>query len=160
LVEATGEKMAIGRDTGSDEAELLLVIGQKLRFGAFVIKALSTPGHTQGCMSFLVNGMLFSSDTLFIRSRGRTDFQQGDSKMLFQSIIVKLFQLPPETLVYPGHDYNVIMVSSIGEELRWNTRVRNGTCDRILLKKWNSFTVPAQETFLRIASLNSNLLPR
>ena len=159
LVEATGAKMAMGRNTGSDEADLLLDDGQELRFGAFVIKALATPGHTQGCMSFLVNGMLFSGDTLFIRSCGRTDFQQGDSKILFQSIIEKLFQLPPETLVYPGHDYNGIMVSSIGEELRWNTRVGHGTSDRILLKKWNSFTVLALETFKRIASLNSYLLP-
>lgn len=147
LVEATGAKMAMGRNTGSDEADLLLDDGQELRFGAFVIKALATPGHTQGCMSFLVNGMLFSGDTLFIRSCGRTDFQQGDSKILFQSIIEKLFQLPPETLVYPGHDYNGIMVSSIGEELRWNTRVGHGTSEQDFVEKMEQFHLPGSENF-------------
>ena len=69
-------------------------------------------------MSIQLDGMLFCGDALFIRSCGRTDFQQGDARVLYQSIHEKLFRLPHETLVYPGHDYNGIMVSTIGEELR------------------------------------------
>ena len=91
LVEATGAKMAMGRNSGSDEADLLLDDGQELRFGAFVIKALATPGHTQGCMSFLVNGMLFSGDTLFIRSCGEPIFIKVILRRFFKALARNCF---------------------------------------------------------------------
>ena len=115
LAETTEAQTAIGRGTGSTTASVLLEDRQELSFSAFSIKALATPGHTPGCMSFQLEGMLFCGDTLFIRSCGRTDFQQGDPRVLYQSIHEKIFRLPPETLVYPGHDYNGIMVSTIGK---------------------------------------------
>ena len=68
LAETTGAQTAIGRKTGSTTASVLLEDGQKLSFGALSIKALATPGHTPGCMSFLLDGMLFCGDTMFIRS--------------------------------------------------------------------------------------------
>ena len=140
LAETTKAQTAIGRGTGSKTASVLLEDGQELSFGAFSITALATPGHTPGCMSFQLEGMLFCGDTLFIRSCGRTDFQQGDPRVLYQSIHEKIFRLPPETLVYPGHDYNGIMVSTIGEELRWNTSVGHGISEQDFVDEETSFS--------------------
>jgi glyoxylase-like metal-dependent hydrolase (beta-lactamase superfamily II) len=64
-----------------------------------------------------------TGDSLLIRGCGRTDFQQGDAAVLYNSITQKLFKLPDETLVYPGHDYKGMMVSIIGEEKRLNPRL-------------------------------------
>ena len=146
LAETTGAQTAIGRGTGSTTASVLLEDGQELSFGAFSIKALATPGHTPGCMSFQLEGMLFCGDTLFIRSCGRTDFQQGDPRVLYQSIHEKLFRLPPETLVYPGHDYNGIMVSTIGEELRWNTSVGHGISEQDFVERMKKLHFPGSNS--------------
>ncbi len=90
-------------------AEILLKPGSRLDFGSRWIEALPTPGHTAGCMSYLLDdrSMVFTGDALFIRGCGRTDFQEGSSETLYDSIHSQLFCLPPETIVFPGHDYNV-----------------------------------------------------
>jgi sulfur dioxygenase len=120
---ATGAKTGISKNSEVKCADLLLEDDQELAFGEFRLKALSTPGHTNTCMSFLVEGMVFTGDTLFIRDVGRTDFQQGSNSKMHHSISGKLFSLPDETLVYPGHDYNGRLVSTIGEEKKFNPKV-------------------------------------
>ncbi len=98
--------------------------GEVLNVGAIAIKAIATPGHTDSHMAFLADGThLFTGDALFIRGCGRTDFQSGDAGTLYDSI-QKLFDLPPETLVYPGHDYRGQMVSTIAEEKQFNPRLK------------------------------------
>lgn len=71
--------------------------------------------------------MVFTGDTLLIRKTGRTDFQQGSPEKLYHSIMDKMYTLPDETLIYPGHDYTGQTVSTIGEEKRYNTRIRADT---------------------------------
>jgi len=94
-----------------------------LSLGLITINAIATPGHTNSHMAYLINGhCLLTGDALFIRGCGRTDFQGGDPGILYDSVIQKLFTLPDETLVYPGHDYQGQTVSTIGEEKRWNPR--------------------------------------
>ncbi len=100
--------------------------GENLAFGTYRIQTIATPGHTDGCVSYYVDGMVFTGDALLIHGCGRTDFQQGSSEVLYDSITKKLFTLPPETLLYPGHDYNGRTRSTIGEEVRWNPRVGQG----------------------------------
>ena len=90
---------------------------------AKLIKAISTPGHTHGCMSYHAGNMVFTGDTLLIRGCGRTDFQQGSTEALYHSVTEKLFNLSGKTRVYPGHDYNGNTCSSIDEERRWNPRI-------------------------------------
>lgn len=87
------------------------------------ITALSTPGHTAGSMSFVWRDKVFTGDSLLIHGCGRTDFQGGDAGVLYDSITQKLFSLPDETLVYPGHDYKGFRVSSILQEKLLNPRL-------------------------------------
>ncbi|MCJ8277681.1 MAG: MBL fold metallo-hydrolase [Bdellovibrionales bacterium] len=120
----TGAEIVLGKSTGLKTADHLLDDGEELSFGSFKIRTLLTPGHTNGCTSFVVKNMVFTGDTLLIRGCGRTDFQEGSRETLFKSVREKLFSLPDETLVYPGHDYKGRTCSSIGEEKKWNPRLK------------------------------------
>jgi len=122
----TGAQGVVGRGTHVACADLELGEGEEVKLGRFKISALSTPGHTDGCMSYYVEGRLFTGDSLLIRGCGRTDFQQGSSEKLYESVTQKLFEFPDETLVYPAHDYQGRTVSTIGEEKRLNPRLGQG----------------------------------
>lgn len=121
--EKCGGEIIIGRDSGLQTADLLLEDGQEFLLGETKIKALLTPGHTSGCTCYLVGESLFTGDTLMIRGCGRTDFQEGRSETLFDSVREKLFTLPDQTRVYPGHDYRGRTQTTIGEEKRFNPRL-------------------------------------
>ncbi|MBT5983784.1 MAG: MBL fold metallo-hydrolase, partial [Thiotrichales bacterium] len=97
--------------------------GHILPIGNYEIKAIETPGHTKGCMSYTLENKVLTGDALFIRSTGRCDFQGGSAKTLYESIH-KLYKLPDNTEVYPAHDYNGLSVSSIGEEKAYNTMIK------------------------------------
>lgn len=126
LKEKTGAKIALGEKTGVQNADILLKDSQELSLGSFKIKAILTPGHTNGCTSFSIENMLFTGDSLMIRGNGRTDFQQGSSEDLFNSITEKLFSFPSETLIFPGHDYTGTTSSTIEEEKIHNPRIGGG----------------------------------
>jgi len=111
---------AKGSVTGVDQ---FLFEGEALRFGHTVLTALATPGHTDGCTSYLLPGTVFTGDALFIRGNGRTDLQGGSAEKLFDSVRKKLFALPDDTIVYPGHDYQGRVSSTIGEEKQFNERL-------------------------------------
>lgn len=115
LKKATGAKFVAGAGTGLSCSDLMLADGDTLTFGNEVLHAISTPGHTNGCMSYRWRDRLFTGDTLLIEACGRTDFQEGSADTLYNSL-QKLQSFPDEYLVFPGHDYNNRRVSSIGEE--------------------------------------------
>jgi len=98
--------------------------GGELSFGNTTIRALATPGHTDSCTSYVLHGAVFTGDTLFIRGNGRTDFQGGSAERLFYSVRTKLFTLPDDTIVYAGHDYSGRVSSTIGEEKKFNERLK------------------------------------
>jgi sulfur dioxygenase len=110
-------------------ADVLIKDGDNLQFGQYDITAMSTPGHTDGCMSFIVGDKVFTGDALLIRSCGRCDFQGGSAEKLFDSIS-RLFTLPDETYVYPAHDYGGRTVSSIWEEKAFNEMIGGGVVDK------------------------------
>ncbi|PJZ75610.1 MBL fold metallo-hydrolase [Leptospira neocaledonica] len=106
-----------------DCVDILLVDGRILPLGNKEIKTIATPGHTNACMSFQFEGMIFTGDSLLIRSTGRTDFQEGSATKLYDSITQKLFSLPDETQVYPAHDYQGFTSSTISLEKKLNPRI-------------------------------------
>ncbi len=109
-------------------ADRFLEDGEILQLGEIPIEAIATPGHTDSHMAYLVNRThLLTGDALFIRGCGRTDFQSGDAGALFDAVTDRLFRLPDETLVYPGHDYRGQIVSTIGEEKAFNPRFKGRT---------------------------------
>lgn len=101
--------------------------GDVLTFGSQQLKVIATPGHTPGSSCFLWGDRLFTGDTLFINGCGRTDFQNGNSTSLYASITNKIFTLPAETLIYPGHDYNGRRVSCVAQEKLINPRLAGKT---------------------------------
>jgi hydroxyacylglutathione hydrolase len=92
---------------------------QKIDIGGIPVRVLHTPGHSLGSQCFDVSGNLISGDTLFVQSCGRTDLPTGSEKQLFQSLAL-LAELPPETILLPGHDYGPTPTSTIAEEKRNN----------------------------------------
>ena len=127
LAEHLGAQTAAPEGCHIGTAAVQLIDGQMIPFGAFVLKALHTPGHTGGSMCFFVNAdqasHVFTGDTLLIGGCGRTDFQSGSAKDMFNSLTNILFKLPASTTVWPGHDYQGRTHSSIGHEMQHNQRV-------------------------------------
>lgn len=123
LRQQLGAEIAIGKDSKLPTADRLLNDGDTLKLGACTIHCMLTPGHTSGCTSYWADGFVFTGDTLLIRGCGRTDFQEGDSGKLFESVREKLFTLPDATIVYPGHDYKGRTTSTIAEEKELNPRL-------------------------------------
>ena len=103
--------------------DLGIVEGTPLQMGSITVHPLHTPGHTDGHFAYVVAGCVFTGDALLIDGCGRTDFQNGSAQDLYRSVTEKLFSLPDEQLVYPGHDYNERRVSSIGQEKARNPRL-------------------------------------
>lgn len=91
----------------------------EILLGKNIVKIIETPGHTEGGICILTDKTLFSGDTLFLESIGRTDLPGGDYSTLKNSIREKLFTLPDDTKVYPGHDRE----TSIGHEKQYNFMV-------------------------------------
>ncbi|QLE55279.1 MBL fold metallo-hydrolase [Nostoc sp. TCL26-01] len=119
----TGCLGVVPENAAASCADFALGDGQRLRLGNVEIQVIATPGHTNSHLAYLVNGThLLTGDALLIRGCGRTDFQSGDPGVLYDAVTQKLFTLPEDTLVYPGHDYQGQTVSTIGEEKRWNPR--------------------------------------
>lgn len=108
-------------------ADVLIKDGDFVPLGSSRIDVLFTPGHTDSDVSYVIPGAVFTGDTLLIRDCGRTDFQSGDAGTLFDSITRRLYTLPDDTLVYPGHDYNGRSSSTIGEEKAHNHRISSTT---------------------------------
>jgi sulfur dioxygenase len=129
----TGAKSAVSEDAHVDCVDIALKDGQALLLGSKKIKALATPGHTNSCMSFVFDARVFTGDALLIRGTGRTDFQQGSSDKLYESVHCKLFTLPDETQVYPAHDYRGQTASNIELEKKFNPRIgMNKTKDNFI----------------------------
>lgn len=125
LRERLGVKTVISERAGVGCADLLVKEGDVIAFGAHRLEVLETPGHTDGCITYVTGdrAMAFTGDALLIRGCGRTDFQGGDAHQLYRSVHDKLFALPAHTLIYPAHDYKGRTVTSIEEERRLNPRL-------------------------------------
>jgi sulfur dioxygenase len=130
LTAATSAQAVVPLACGFTADVKKLVDGDELAFGTSRLKAIATPGHTAGSMSYLwQNGAaahIFTGDTLLIGGCGRTDFQSGSAADLYASITQTLFNLDGATIVWPGHDYKGQTRSTIEHERRTNPRITNG----------------------------------
>ena len=112
--------MFFGGLRGGPPADVLLNDGDEVRFGNQVLKVVHTPGHSQGSISLVGEGVVFSGDALFQGSIGRTDFPGGDYDQLIASIRTRILTLPDDTVVYSGHG----PATTVGDEKRYNPFLR------------------------------------
>ncbi|TVP92033.1 MAG: MBL fold metallo-hydrolase [Pseudomonadaceae bacterium] len=125
LKQKTGCAIASAAAINAEHVDLPLKHGQRFGIQGVELEARATPGHTDGCMSYVLGDQsrVFTGDTLLIRGCGRSDFQQGNASTLYRSITEQLFSLPDACAVFPAHDYNGRTQSTIGEEKQYNARV-------------------------------------
>jgi glyoxylase-like metal-dependent hydrolase (beta-lactamase superfamily II) len=121
-----GSEVAVSAAAGVAAADIEFGDRDIVRFGSTILEVCSTPGHTAGCVTYVCReqNMAFTGDALLIRGCGRTDFQQGDASLLFNSVRNRIFELPDETLLFPGHDYRGRMMTTVSEEKCFNLRLR------------------------------------
>jgi glyoxylase-like metal-dependent hydrolase (beta-lactamase superfamily II) len=131
LREQTGCECALPEKSGAAHVDVVLREGEPLRIGGLELQPLYTPGHTDDHHSYFMDSVdgprVFTGDALLIDGCGRTDFQNGDAATLYRSVYEKLFSLPGDTLVYPGHDYQQRHVSSVAQERARNLRLGGDT---------------------------------
>ena len=132
-----GTQAVVHSNSGSGCADILVTDGDVIGLGNQQILVLETPGHTNTCVTYQVDGMIFTGDALLIRGCGRTDFQSGDPGTLYDSIHQKLFSLPHDTIIYPGHDYQGFEKSTISEERVHNPRLGNNRPRQAFIKIMN-----------------------
>lgn len=125
LKQRLGSRIALSAASGAAGADRLLQDGDRIEFGRRSLEVRATPGHTSGCVTYVLDdeSMAFTGDCLLIRGSGRTDFQQGDPRALYRSVRSRIFALPEGCLLYPAHDYRGLTVSSVAEEKRFNPRL-------------------------------------
>lgn len=125
MKQALGCRVGLSRAYGAANVDLPLQHGDRVRYGQSSLEVRATPGHTDGCLSYVSGDhqAVFTGDALLVRGAGRTDFQQGDAHRLYRSIREQLFSLADEYVVYPGHDYEGRTSSTIGEERAHNPRI-------------------------------------
>ena len=141
---ALGSQVALSKEYGAANVDLPLADGDVIRFGVQGLDVRSTPGHTAGCLSLLTmdRSLAFTGDSLLVRGAGRTDFQEGNAQRLFRSIRDRLFVLPDDCVVYPGHDYEGRTSSTIGEERRHNPRIGGGAREEDFVGYMNNLGLP------------------
>ena len=129
LKQQTGCRIALSADSGAEGADRYLVADDVIAFGSRNLQVRKTPGHTNGCLTYVLDdrSMAFTGDCLMVRGSGRTDFQQGDPSAMYRSVHQQLFTLPEDCLLYPAHDYRGLTVTSVREERRFNPRLGGET---------------------------------
>ena len=146
LRDATGSKAAVPEKSAARQVDLAVREGEPIAIGGLRLEPLYTPGHTDDHHVYLLQtadgARVFTGDALMIEGCGRTDFQNGDAATLYASVHEKIFTLPDETLVYPGHDYQQRRVSSVGQEKARNPRLGGGKTVEEFVAIMNGLNLP------------------
>ncbi|MEI6616732.1 MAG: MBL fold metallo-hydrolase, partial [Cyanobium sp. ELA507] len=118
--------------------------GDRVVFGGRSLEVRATPGHTDGCISFVLDdqSMVFSGDALLVRGCGRCDFQQGNAHTLWNSITGQIWTLPDSCLIFPGHDYTGRNVTSVAEEKAFNARLGGNATERDFVGYMDNMKLP------------------
>jgi glyoxylase-like metal-dependent hydrolase (beta-lactamase superfamily II)/rhodanese-related sulfurtransferase len=141
---ATGCAIALAAAARAENVTQPLQHGDRISFGGRHLEVRSTPGHTDGCVSFVLDdqSMAFSGDALLVRGCGRCDFQQGNAHTLWRSITEQIFSLPDSCLLYPGHDYTGRTVTSVAEEKAFNARLGGSASERDFVGHMENMKLP------------------
>jgi glyoxylase-like metal-dependent hydrolase (beta-lactamase superfamily II)/rhodanese-related sulfurtransferase len=125
LQRRTGSRIMLSAASGAIGADRTLAQDDVVVFGGRRLLVRATPGHTSGCVTYVLDdrSMAFTGDCLLIRGAGRTDFQEGDAAAMYRSIHEQIFTLPDDCLLYPAHDYRGLTVTSFAEERHFNPRI-------------------------------------
>ena len=127
MQQATGAQIGLSKRYGTmvQGANLRLDHRDLVSFGRRTLEVRATPGHTNGCLTFVLDdqSMAFTGDCLLIRGAGRCDFQEGNAHTMYRSIKEQIFTLPEDCLLFPAHDYHGRTVSSVREEKAFNPRI-------------------------------------
>ncbi len=125
LRQRCGSAIALAAAAQAEGVDRPLQHGDRVAFGSRHLEVRATPGHTNGCLTYVLDdrSMAFTGDALLIRGCGRTDFQQGSPEALFRSVREQILTLPEACLLYPAHDYRGLTATSVAEERRFNPRL-------------------------------------
>jgi glyoxylase-like metal-dependent hydrolase (beta-lactamase superfamily II)/rhodanese-related sulfurtransferase len=157
LKNLTGARVLMHRRAPSPYSDVYVEDGETITLGDLAIKILHTPGHTPDSISLFVEDRVLTGDTLFVGGTGRSDFAGGDPGTQFDSITEKLFRLPNETLVFPGHDYRGNTHSTIGREKQFNPRLAGRTREAYI-KLMNGLGLPLPEKIQEVLQPNQSAL--
>ena len=144
LKQKTGCRIALADSIGAHNVDQPLKHGDLVELDGVSLEVRATPGHTNGCLSFVLSdqSMVFTGDALLIRGCGRSDFQEGDAARLFDSITRQIFVLPDNCAIYPAHDYSGRTRSSVAEEKAFNPRVGGNANERDFVQYMNAMQLP------------------
>jgi glyoxylase-like metal-dependent hydrolase (beta-lactamase superfamily II)/rhodanese-related sulfurtransferase len=144
LKQKSGCKIASGEAVEAENVDIPIKDGQTFGVANISLQARSTPGHTSGCMTYVLEGQskAFTGDALLIRGCGRSDFQQGDASKLYKSINEQIFTLPDDCTIYPAHDYSGRTCTSVGEEKEFNARVGGDSNEHDFVGYMNAMQLP------------------
>ena len=142
--QATGSAIGLAAAARAENVTKPLTHGDHIGFGGRQLAVRSTPGHTDGCISFVLDdqSMAFTGDALLVRGCGRCDFQQGNAHTLWRSITEQIFSLPESCLLYPGHDYTGRSVTSVAEEKAFNARLGADAAERDFVGHMENMKLP------------------
>ena len=142
--QATGSAIGLAAAARAENVSLPLQHGDRVPFGTRQLEVRSTPGHTDGCVSYVLDdrSLAFTGDALLVRGCGRCDFQQGNAHTLWSSITEQLFTLPDTCLLYPGHDYTGRTVTSVAEEKAFNARLGGAATERDFVGHMQAMKLP------------------
>ncbi|HEC12526.1 MAG TPA: MBL fold metallo-hydrolase [Acidiferrobacteraceae bacterium] len=144
LQQKTGCKLGSAAAIGAGNVDVALKHGDRIVFDDHHLEVRATPGHTDGCLSYVLNDqtMAFTGDALLIRGCGRCDFQQGDAATLFRSITEQIFSLPDSCMLYPAHDYSGRTASTVKEEKAFNPRIGGGASETDFVGYMDAMRLP------------------
>ena len=142
--EASGCAIGLAAAARAENVTLPLAHGDRVVFGGRWLEVRATPGHTDSCLSFVLDdqSLAFSGDALLVRGCGRCDFQQGNAHSLYRSITEQIFSLPDSCLLYPGHDYTGRSVTSVAEEKAFNARLGGNASERDFVGHMENMKLP------------------
>lgn len=152
----TGAQVLMHEISPQPKVDRRIYDGDELSVGNIKIKALHTPGHTPDSLSFYVNeDRILTGDVILIQGTGRADFAGGNAGDQYDSISSKIFTLPDETLLFPGHDYRGNTQSTVGSEKQLNPRIAGKTREQYI-QIMDNLNLPLPERIQEVLQINQS----